>query len=134
MDKFIVRFAAIALTVYMIAVTALAFYVVDISEYDYLFTDSFIIGLVLTTLCHTQGKYHCVWMRAMCYNLTIVPLINFFDCKYPIFETAESYVYFIGSCLALTVLSTLILAINHFRKVRKLKKQRYKEYAVRFRK
>lgn len=130
MDKFIVRFAAITLTVYMILVTVFAFDGVDISEYDYIFTDSFIIGLVLTTLCHSQGKYHCVWMRAMCYNLTFVPIINFLDCKYPLFETAEDYVYFIASCLTLTVFSTLVLAINHFRRVRKVKKSRYKEYGI----
>lgn len=131
MDKFIVRFAAIALTIYMILVTVLAFDGIDISEYDYIFTDSFIIGLVLTTLCHTQGKYHCVWMRAMCYNLTFIPIVNFLDCKYPLFENAESYVYFIASCLVLTVFSTFLLAVNHFRRVRKVKKSRYKEYGIR---
>lgn len=130
MDKFIVRLSAIVLTLYMIFVVVLAFNGIDISEYDYLFTDSFIIGVVLTTLCHTQGRYHCIWMRAMCYNLTIIPLINFIDCKYPLFENAEDYVYFIGACLTLTVLSTFILAINHFRKVRKITKSRYKEYGI----
>lgn len=130
MDKFIVRFSAIVLTLYMIIVTCFAFNGVDISEYDYIFTDSFIIGLVLTTLCHSQGRYHCVWMRAMCYNLMFIPIINFIDCKYTLFENVENYIYLICISLSITVIATFILAINHFRKVKKLKKSRYKEYGI----
>lgn len=92
MDKFIVRFSVLALNVYMIVALAYAINGIDISEYDYIFTDSLIIGIVLTTLVHVQGRYHCKWIRALCYNLNIVPSINFIDCKYPLFETAEGYI------------------------------------------
>lgn len=128
MDKFIVRLSSVILTVYMIVATLFALNGIDISEYDFIFTNSFIIGLVLTVLCHSQGKYHCVWMRAMCYNLMFIPIVNFIDSKYPLFETIEGYIYLICISLSITVLSTLILAINHFRKVSrilKLKRQQH---------
>lgn len=128
MDKFIVRLSSVILTVYMIVATLFALNGIDISEYDFIFTNSFIIGLVLTVLCHSQGKYHCVWMRAMCYNLMFIPIVNFIDSKYPLFETVEGYIYIICISLSITVLSTLILAINHFRKVSrilKLKRQQH---------
>lgn len=131
MDKFIVRFSVLALNVYMIVALAYAMNGVDISEYDYIFTDSALIGIVLTTLVHVQGRYHCKWIRALCYNLILVPSINFIDCKYPLFETAESYVYFVTSIISISIIATIVLAINHFRKVRKITKNRYQEYELR---
>lgn len=126
MDKFIVRFSILALNVYMIVVIALSYMGIDISVYDYLFTDSLLFGIVLTTLCHTQGRYHCVWMRALCYNLIAVPLLNFIDAKNPLFETIEGYLYTIAAIVFINVVATIILAINHFRRVRKvLNKNQY---------
>lgn len=131
MDKFIVRLSSVILTVYMIVATLFALNGIDISEYDFIFTNSFIIGLVLTVLCHSQGKYHCVWMRAMCYNLMFIPIVNFIDSKYPLFETVEGYIYLICISLSITVLSTLILAINHFRKVSKVIKLKRQQHESR---
>ena len=131
MDKFIVRFSVLSLNVYMIVALAYAMNGIDISEYDYIFTDSVLIGVVLTTLVHVQGRYHCKWIRALCYNLILVPSINFIDCKYPLFETAEGYVYFVTSVISISIIATIILAINHFRKVRKVLKNRYQYYEFR---
>lgn len=128
MDKFLVRFSILALNAYMVIATIYAFNGIDISEYDYLFTDSFISGALLTSLCHAQGKYHCVWMRALCYNLMIIPSLNFIDAELILFETAEQCIYTFCSIFAISIISTIILAINHFRRVRKvLNKHRYEE-------
>lgn len=128
MDKFLVRFTILALNVYMVIATVYAFNGIDISEYDYLFTDSFMFGALLTALCHAQGKYHCVWMRALCYNLMFIPLINFIDSQIVLFETIEQCIYTLCTIFAINISATIILAINHFRKVRKvLKKNRYDE-------
>ena len=43
MDKFIVRLSSVILTVYMIVATLFALNGIDISEYDFIFTNSFII-------------------------------------------------------------------------------------------
>lgn len=131
MDRFIVRFSILALNAYMVVVLAYAFNGVDISEYDYLFTDSALFGIVLTTLVHVQGKYHCKWIRALCYNLIAVPIINFIDCQWNIFGTAEMLIITYCGLLLLSVIATIILAINHFRKVRKVLKNRYQEYELR---
>lgn len=130
MDKFIVRFSILALNAYIIIVLSYAFNGIDISEYDYIFTDSVLFGIVLTTLVHVQGKYHCKWIRALCYNLIAVPTINFLDYKYNVFGTAENLIITYCSLLLLSIITTIILAINHFRKVKKLKKSRYKEYGI----
>lgn len=124
MDKFVVRFTILALNAYMIFVFSFALNGVDMSEYDFIFTDSLLFGILLTVLVHVQGKYHCKWIRALCYNLVAVPIINFVDCKYPFFNTVEGYIYFASAIMSISVISTIILAILHFRRVRRIKKIR----------
>nr|DAY73247.1 MAG TPA: hypothetical protein [Caudoviricetes sp.] len=130
MDKFVVRFCIFGLNTYMLIVLIYALNGVDISEYDYLFTNSLLFGVLLTILSHTQGKYHCRWARFLCYNLVLVPIVNYIDCKYSIFDTAEEYIYFACGTLMFATISTIILAINHSRRARKVKKSRYKEYGI----
>ena len=128
MDRFIVRFSVLALNIYMIVVLLFALNGIDISVYDYIFTDSVLFGIVLTVLCHVQGRYHCKWIRALCYNLIAIPMINFIDYQYEVFTQIEYYFAVMLGIIAVSITSTLILAINHFRRVRKvLKKNRYEE-------
>ena len=128
MDRFIVRFSVLALNIYMIVVLLFALNGIDISVYDYIFTDSVLFGIVLTVLCHVQGRYHCKWIRALCYNLIAIPMINFIDYQYEVFTRIEYYFAVMLGIIAVSIISTIILAINHFRRVRKvLKKHKYEE-------
>lgn len=124
MDKFIVRFSILALNAYILVVIKFASKGIDISVYDFIFTDSVLFGIVLTVLCHTQGQYHCVWMRALCYNLIFIPSVNYINAKYYIFNSEDEYIDFIYKSMYVSIVFTIILAINHFLKVIKLKKKR----------
>lgn len=126
MDKFIVRASIILLNLYMLVVLLFALDGIDVSIYDYLFTNSMLFGIVLTTLVHAQGKYHCKWIRFLCYDLIFIPIINYTDAKYCLFMSIESCIYTYCIIVGFSILITLILAINHFRKVRRIIKQ--KEY------
>lgn len=128
MDKFIVRFSVLVLNIYMIVVLLFALNGIDISVYDYIFTDSVLFGIVLTALCHVQGRYHCKWIRALCYNLIAIPSVNFVDYQYEIFNKIEYYFAVILGIMSVSIIATIILAINHFRRVRMvLKKHKYEE-------
>lgn len=126
MDKFIVRVSAILANVYIPIVLYYALNGIDISDYDYIFSSTFLLGLILSVLAHSQGKYHCKWMRALCYNATAVSTLNFVDAKFYIFDDAMTYVYVISVMWSISVIVTLILAINHFLRVKKVTKQRYR--------
>ena len=128
MDKFIVRFSILALNIYIFIVLLFAFNGIDISSYDYIFTNSLLFGVVLTTLVHAQGRYLCKWIRFMCYDLMIIPSINFIDAKYYIFVNAEDCIYLYCSIVSISVLITLFLAIRHFIKVQKLKSNKRRLY------
>lgn len=128
MDKFIVRFSAISVNLYIPIVLVYAYNGIDISNYDYIFSSSILFGLVLTILSHSQGKYHCKWIRALCYNSAITPTISFIDSQYTLFEDEITYIYLISTLWSVSAIITLILAIRHFYKVQKLKTDKNKSY------
>lgn len=128
MDKFLVRILPIILNLYIVVVTAFAWNGIDISEYDYWLSCPIMMGVLLAALCHSQGKYHCKWIRVLCYNLIFVPFASYIDAVNPIFYEAEDMIMFLCADMFITILATIILAINHFRRVRKvLKKNKYEE-------
>lgn len=127
MDKFLVRVLPIIMNTYIVIVIAFAYVGIDISIYDYWFSCSIMMGILLTVLCHVQGRYHCKWIRALCYNLIFVPSFTYYDAIYPLFDYAKSYIYFLCAEMSVVITSTIILAIIHFRKVKKVTKGRYEE-------
>lgn len=128
MDRFLVRILPIVLNLYIIAVTAFAWNGIDISIYDYWLSCPIMMGLLLTILSHSQGKYHCKWIRVLCYNLIFVPFASYIDSVNPIFYEAEDMIVFLCADMFITIIATIILAINHFRRVCKvLKKHKYEE-------
>lgn len=128
MDKFIIRASAILINAYIPLVLIFAVNGIDISVYDYMFSSNVMFGLVLSILSHSQGKYHCKWIRGLCYNSVAVPSVCYMDASYDLFGDAMTFIYSIAIIWSIGVLITIFLAINHFRRVRKvLNKQRYEE-------
>ena len=130
MDKFMVRFSAIIMNLYILLSTCLAYWGISISCIDFILTDTLLFGVLLTILCHKQGRYHCVWIRALCYNLIFIPIINFLDSVFVLFYYAETLIYVIASLTMVNIAVTILLAISHFRYVRasinKRRSERYK--------
>ena len=128
MDRFLVRILPIILNLYIVVIAIFAWNGVDVSMYDYWLSCPIMMGLLLTILSHSQGKYHCKWIRVLCYNLIFVPFASYIDSVNPIFYEAEDMIVFLCADMFITIIATIILAINHFRRVRKvLKKNRYEE-------
>lgn len=128
MDKFIVRASAILINAYIPLVLVFAINGIDISVYDYMFSSNIMFGIVLSVLSHAQGKYHCKWIRGLCYNSVAVPSVCYIDASCNLFSDAMIFIYTIATVWCVGVLTTIILAINHFRRVRKvLNKQRHEE-------
>lgn len=130
MDNFIVRLSILVLTSFIAVSLYYAWNGVLISEYDCLLSCSLMSGILLNTLVYSQGKYHCVYMRGLCANLIFTPSITFLDSKYCLLENAETFLIILSVAWSLCFLITIILAINHSRRARKVKKSRYKEYVI----
>lgn len=128
MDKFIVRLSAILINIYVPVTFLFAINGIDISVYDYWFSTSIMFGIVLSVLVHSQGKYHCKWMRGLCYNGISVPAAGYLDASCNLFGNNIDFIITLAALWIIGILYTIYESVNHFRKVRKvLKKGRYEE-------
>ena len=75
------------------------------------------LGMFLISLANK--RYHCVWNRAMYVFLIFVPILNYLDSTFALFEYEASYMWFVSITTALTALITAYLAIRHFIQISK---------------
>lgn len=118
MDKFLVRIIALVVNIYIPISLVFAVNGILITEYDYLFSDTLPLGILLTVLVHTQGRYHCKWIRALCYNSIATPAVCFADAQFSLIESPILFIYIIALLWSLSVITTIVFAISHFVKVR----------------
>lgn len=124
MDRFIVRFSILALNAYIMIVLIFAFNGIDVSIYDFFFSSTILFGILLTTLVHSQGRYHCKWIRALSYNTIFCPAVSYIDRAYCIFPESIYYIYTICCAMIIAILITIVLSVNHFRRVRAVTKRK----------
>lgn len=92
------------------------------------FNDTYIVLIegTLCAVCSSQGKSHCRYLRFTCYGIfisdSITRLDNIID-----FIPLGYWCFIPILILVASMFASIILSINHFRKVRKLKKKK-KEY------
>lgn len=120
-DILIVRLFPIILFVNNAVIIAMAWNGIASPFNRYLLGNSFIYALSLFLISLSNPKYHCIWNRAMYVELMIVPLINFADAKWCIFPDAVSMLAVLTGTWMIAFIVTIILAIRHFIKQRKVK-------------
>lgn len=126
MDRFAVRVLPIAMNLYLIISTLCAMNGIDVSIGDYWLSCSITCGILLTILAHSQGKYHCKWVRLLCYNLIFVPVVSFLDALWPLFYSSEDFVFALCIEMFVVIIVAIALALYHFIKVRRIiKRQKY---------
>lgn len=113
-DVFIVRIYPFLAYLYLGLTILNAYNGVSLSVYNNLFTTSSFAAFSMFLISLSNTKYHCSYNRAMYIMLMIVPLINFIDAKYCIFEEAETQLLVLSSLWFVTAIITSILALNHF--------------------
>lgn len=133
MNKFLARIGIVFVSIYILLVIINAWNGVSLHEYNSFLGHSLIFDLILLFMCYDDEKYFCKYMRFQCYNFIFTDLVIFIDGKYKILDVPEYQLIILSVSWGLAFLITLILAINHFRRVRKLNKQksRFREYEIR---
>lgn len=114
LDIFIVRIYPFIAFIYLGLTILNAYNGVSLSEYNNLLTTSFLSSFSMFLISLSNPKYHCVYNRAMYVTLMIVPLINFFDAKYCIFEESEAQFWIITTLWFIAAIITSFLSVNHF--------------------
>lgn len=86
------------------------------SEYPFclLHSNSAIYATALYFISLANHHYHCVWNRAMYLFLIFTPVLNYLDAKIGLFDSVETYLWFISIIYILTAIITAYMAVKHF--------------------
>lgn len=79
---------------------------------------------VYTDWLAMRGRYHCKYARAIPINLMFTDTIACLDDTFNIMPTAEIYLFIVSTTWIISIALTVYLGIRHFRKVRRIKKQK----------
>ena len=76
--------------------------------------NSAIYATALYFISLANRHYHCVWNRAMYLFLIFTPVLNYLDAKIGLFDSVETYLWFISIIYILTAIITAYMAVKHF--------------------
>lgn len=117
MGKFIVRFTIVAVAIYFTLSYIFAqFLGVDIMTAYYVL----LFELCMTVYCFSEGKYHCKYIKSTMLSIFFADTITLLDNDLD-FLTVEAHNLIPIAILALGIAVSIALALNHFRRVYKLK-------------
>ena len=121
MSKCAIRLSIILISIYSVLECIFAYLNIDISFFRLLFGHSMMTDIFLIAICMNQGKYHCIYMKYLCYNLLFVSAFDLIDSVFDIVPNASVYVYILSASWMVAILFTLVKAFNHFSIAIKLK-------------
>lgn len=127
MSKFIVRFTIFYCAIYFLYVIYYAWNGINVFNDTY----RFLMEYCVFVLAKEHPKYYCRYARFLALSVFVTDTTTYVDRMFNIFPTAELMLFVFSFIWAASIITTIILAINHFRRVRKVKKSRYKEYGIR---
>lgn len=120
MGKFLVRLSVIVVSTYFVITFCVAQFIgVDISS-DWYAT---LFALIIAVYAHSEGKYHCEFLKYSADGIFICDLLTRLDNTYDFLSVTAHNIIPIA-ILALGMGTSITLALRHFYKVNKIKKLR----------
>lgn len=118
MDKLFIRITIILVSIYMI-ICYVAAVIWGVNLWDHIYV---ILFEICVCICiSAQGSYHCKYLRWTAYGLTISDTFVCLDNIFDIIPT-NAIVFIPLVIITLGLTTTLTLSLNHYVKVRKLRK------------
>lgn len=126
MNKFIVRFTIFYCGIYFLYVIYYSWNGINVFSDTY----RFLMEYCLFVLAKEHPEYHCKYARFLALSVFVTDTTTYIDGMFNIFPTAEAMLFVFSLIWSATIITTIYLAINHFRRARKVKKSRYREYGI----
>ena len=121
-DVAIVRFLPFVLYILIGVCTTLIICGKDVGEFYLIHGNSAIYAAAMYIISLSNKRYHCKWNRAMYLFLIIVPIINYVDARWCVIPDEKTYIILFNAMYLATAMWTAIMAVRHFRKSLKGKK------------
>lgn len=121
MNNFIIRFIIFSVAIYFAVVLVFAWCGINI--YDDFYKPLCLYAIYI--FAKDNPQYNCVYARFLALSLSVTELITYVDNKFSIFvgEYELYYLVILSIIWSITILITIYLSINHFRRVKRLKRK-----------
>lgn len=119
MSKLLIRLTVVGVALYLVVCYVIAIlFGIDIWSQTY-----YLLFELCVCLCISkQGVYHCKYIKYTAYSIFVYDTLNCIDTAFDIFPT--NFIIFIPPIIiAIGLLTTTTLAIRHYHRVKKLKRQ-----------
>jgi len=119
MSKLLIRLTVVGVALYLVVCYVIAIlFGIDIWSQTY-----YLLFELCVCLCISkQGVYHCKYIKYTAYSIFVYDTLNCIDTAFDIFPT--NFIIFIPPIIiTIGLLTTTTLALRHYHKVRKLKRQ-----------
>lgn len=121
MGKFLVRITIVLTALYFILAFMLAqFAGIDIMSDTY----SLLFELCVVVYCFSEGPYHCKYIKYTALSILLCDAITRLDNRFDFMSTSAHNIIQI-LLLAASISYAVFMAIKHFARVRRVRKQRY---------
>lgn len=118
MSKLIIRITVLLTAVFLLTCYAFAIFGMDIWQQWY-----YLLFILCVCLCISkQGVYHCRFIKWTAYAILIAETMAYLDVLYN-FMSAVVFIAVEASILTIGLATTTTLAIKHYIRVRKLKRE-----------
>lgn len=125
--KLIVRFTIFLLAIYFISLNAFAWCGIDISTPVYRLP----LEYILYMNAKDNPKYNCRYARFLALSIVVTDSFTIIDSYFNIVPNVYAYLAILSAVWMISIITTIILGINHFKKVRNIRKRReYEEYRL----
>lgn len=121
MGKFLVRLTIVITALYFV----LAYLIAQFLGVDIMFNNyAILFELCVVVYCFSEGAYHCKYIKYTALAILLCDVITQLDNRID-FMTTSAHNLILISMIGVGILTGVFLAIKHFIRVKKLKKQRY---------
>lgn len=119
MRNFIVRISIFGISLYFILVLVAAWFGIEISDNVFIRLP---LEYILYHVAKTDPKYNCKYARFLALSIFMTELFSTIDVYFGIVPDAYIYLSILSSIWIVSIISTIVLSIRHFKRVRRLKK------------
>lgn len=126
MIKFLVRISPLIMNVYIAYVLINSCIGRTFVNLEFVLGNSLLLDFLLLLLCNSQEKYNCKYVKYLIYNLIFTSIFMYTNDLWRYVPKVKDFISILSITWISSMLITIFLALKHFIRVCRIKKNRTK--------
>lgn len=120
----LIRLSIFYISLYYIAILVFAWRGYDISDSAYY---RFLLEYILYMAAKDNPKFNCAYSRFLALSIFASDTFTYIDAKFDLVPNVYLFLAILSIMWTASIVATIILGVRHFKKVRKLKREKRNE-------